>query len=162
MKMNWIKLPKSNERGATLVEFAIAASVFMVAMFAVLEFGRLLWVHNALSDAARRGARYASVHSMTDGTGSKNVAVCGNPKSTVSRLDNDLTQANGSPLCNDLTPPNVQVAYVLFDVNRATVSVSITNYQFQFVVPIIGTTITMPTYNTTLTGECAGRVPASL
>jgi len=150
MKMNWIKLPKSNERGATLVEFAIAASVFMVAMFAVLEFGRLLWVHNALSDAARRGARYASVHSMTDGTGIKNVAVYGNPEGT------------GNPLVTDLTTANVQVAYDLFDVNRGTVSVSITNYQFQFVVPIIGTTITMPTYNTTLTGECAGRVPASL
>jgi len=113
--MSWIKLPKSNERGATLVEFAIAASVFMVAMFAVLEFGRLLWVHNALSDAARRGARYASVHSMTDGTGIKNVAVYGNPQGT------------GSPLVNDLTTANVQVAYDLFDVNRGTVSVSNNN-----------------------------------
>ena len=50
---------KAGQRGATLVEFAIAATVLLTAIFAVLEFGRALWTHNALSDAARRGARYA-------------------------------------------------------------------------------------------------------
>src|SRR5262245_7916055 len=144
------KLPKSNERGATLVEFAIAASVFLVSMFAVLEFGRALWVHNALSDAARRGARYAVVHQMNDATSVRNVVVFGNPEGT------------GQPLVNNLTTSNVQVDYSFFNVNRGTVSVSITNYQFQFVVPLIGTTITMPAYTTTLTGESAGRIPASL
>ena len=47
---------KNNERGSTLVEFAIGVTVFVTVMFAVLEFGRALWVHNALSDAARRCA----------------------------------------------------------------------------------------------------------
>ena len=50
---------KSGQRGATLVEFAIGATVFLTAMFAVIEFGRALWTHNALADAARRAARYA-------------------------------------------------------------------------------------------------------
>src|SRR5258705_8514311 len=50
---------KSGQRGASLVEFAIGATVFLMAMFAVIEFGRALWTHNALSDAARRAARYA-------------------------------------------------------------------------------------------------------
>ena len=54
----------SSERGATLVEYAIALSVFLVSMFAVIEFGRALWTHNALADAARRGARYAALHSL--------------------------------------------------------------------------------------------------
>ena len=54
------------ERGATLVEFAIGATVFLTAIFAVLEFGRALWVHNALSDAARRGARYAVLNPASD------------------------------------------------------------------------------------------------
>ena len=31
---------KSRERGATLVEFSIGASVFLLVMFAVIEFGR--------------------------------------------------------------------------------------------------------------------------
>jgi len=150
MKMSRSKLTRSNERGATLVEFAIAASVFLVSMFAVLEFGRALWVHNALSDAARRGARYAVVHSMTDATGVKNVVVYGNP------------EGSGQPLVYNLNTSNVQVDYSFFNVNRRTVSLSITNYQFQFVVPLVGTTITMPAYTTTLTCESAGRIPASL
>jgi len=58
-----IKSCKTNERGSTLVEFAIGATVFLTAMFAVLEFGRALWTHNALTDAARRGARYATPRS---------------------------------------------------------------------------------------------------
>ncbi len=57
-----LKTKRSGERGAALVEFAIAALVFLTAVFAVIEFGRLLWVHNALTDAARRGARYAVNH----------------------------------------------------------------------------------------------------
>src|ERR1051326_6652350 len=39
---------KHDEKGSTLVEYAIGASVFVMAMFAVLEFGRALWAHNAL------------------------------------------------------------------------------------------------------------------
>ena len=38
-------------------------------------------------------------------------------------------------------------------------TVSITEYEFQFVIPIVGTTITMPSYTTTLTGESIGFVP---
>ena len=49
-----IKTCRDNERGSTLVEFAIGVTVFLTAMFAVLEFGRALWGHNALTDAARR------------------------------------------------------------------------------------------------------------
>jgi Flp pilus assembly protein TadG len=35
-----IKNCRDNERGSTLVEFSIAATVFITAMFAVMEFGR--------------------------------------------------------------------------------------------------------------------------
>lgn len=141
---------RKNERGATLVEFAIGATVFLTAMFAVIEFGRVLWTHNALSDAARRGARYAVNHATGDVTAVKNVAVYGDP-------------AGGTkPLVDNLTPGNVQVQYSNFGLGAGTVSVSITGYQFQFVIPIVGTTISMPNYNTTLTGENAGLVPPNL
>jgi len=56
----------------------------------------------------------------------------------------------------------VNVNYNNFGLNDGTVSVSITGYQFQFVVPIIGTTITMPSYTTTLTAESAGYVPGNV
>lgn len=138
---------QSGERGASMVEFAIALSVFLVAMFAVIEFGRAIWAHNALADAARRGARYAALHSANDAADVKNVVVYGDPAGG--------TQA----VVPNLTTDNVSVNYSDFGLNKGTVTVSITDYQFQFVVPIVGTTITMPAYATTLTGESVGFVP---
>ena len=132
---------RNNERGSTLVEFAIGVTVFVTAMFAVLEFGRALWVHNALSDAARRGARYAVLHSAGSADQVKNIVVYGNEAGT------------GQPMLNDLTAANVNVVYNNFGLNDGTVSVSITGYQFQLVIPIIGKTITMPSYTTTLSAE---------
>ena len=145
-----IKSCKDNERGSTLVEFAIGVTVFVTAMFAVLEFGRALWVHNALSDAARRGARYAVLHSSGSATEVKNVVVYGDPA------------GSGQPMLNNLSTANVDVVYNNFGLNDGTVSVSITGYKFQFVVPIIGTTITMPSYTTTLGGESAGFIPGNV
>ena len=148
--MRLIKRFDSDERGATLVEYAIAVSVFLTAMFAVIEFGRALWVHNALSDAARRGARYAVLHTANDSAQVKNVVVYGDP-------------AGGSqPTLTNLSTENVQVNYSQFGLNTGTVTVSITNYKFEFVIPIVGTTITMPNYTTTLTGESVGLIPADM
>jgi len=148
MKQN--KRFKSKEQGATLVEFSIAATVFLVAMFGVIEFGRALWTHNALSDAARRGARYATLHAATEMDQVKNVVVYGNAEGT------------GNPLIPNLTTDNVSVDYSSFALNAGTVSVSVTDYQFQFIVPIVGTTITMPNYTTTLTGESVGWIPDNI
>jgi Flp pilus assembly protein TadG len=145
-----IKHCKENERGSTLVEFAIGVTVFATAMFAVLEFGRALWVHNALADAARRGARYAVLHTSGDSASVKNVVVYGD------------AAGSGQPMLNNLSTANVNVTYNNFGLNDGTVTVSITGYQFQFVVPIIGTTITMPSYKTTLTAESAGLIPANV
>jgi Flp pilus assembly protein TadG len=152
---------KAGQEGSTLVEFAIGASVFLLVMFAVIEFGRALWVHNALADAARRAARYAvnqpaSSPAGTATTGTnvgpsiaaiRNVGVYGNPA------------GSGAPMVNNLTPANLDVQYTNFGVGQGTVAVTITNYQHQFVVPVIGTTINMPDYESTLTGESAGTVP---
>ncbi|HKG60241.1 MAG TPA: TadE family protein [Pyrinomonadaceae bacterium] len=148
MKQN--KLFKSGERGTTMVEFAIALMIFLTAMFAVMEFGRALWVHNALTDAARRGARYAALHSSADSAGVKNVVVYGDPAGGTQSVVPNLTTAN------------VTVTYSDFALNKGTATVSVTGYQFQFIIPIIGTTITMPSYTTTLTGENAGFIPDNI
>jgi Flp pilus assembly protein TadG len=141
---------RTGERGSTLVEFSIAATVFLTAMFGVIEFGRALWVHNALTDAARRGARYAVTHSSGDAAQVKNVVVYGDP-------------AGGTkPLVPNLSTGNVTVNYSNFALNKGTATVGINNYKFQFVVPIIGKTITMPKYSTTLTGESVGWIPKNM
>jgi len=141
---------RNRQRGATLVEFSIAATVFLMAMFAVLEFGRVLWTHNALADAARKGARYAVLHSQGDIGAVKNVVVYGDP-------------AGGTnPVVDNLSTTNVNVEYSNFKLDGGTVQVTITDYRFQFVIPIIGTQIQMPNYTTTLTGESVGTLPPVL
>ena len=140
---------RKNERGTALVEFAIGATVFFTVMFAVVEFGRMLYVHNALSDAARRGARYAVVNTEANKENVKKMAVYGNT--------NDGTQ---QPLVDHLTTDNILVTYSAapnnFGVNKGTVTVQIQNYDFSFSVPFVGGKIRMPAYKTTLTGENAG------
>ncbi len=151
------KSAKISERGATLLEFAIGATVFLTVMFAVVEFGRLFWVHNALRDAARRGTRYATIR-KNDAAGIlavKNVVVYGNPNA------NPVT---AKPLVPGLTTAQVAVNYQNYNgiqlSSKATVTIN--NYQFQFAVPLVGGTISLPTYRTTLPGESAGFVPCDL
>jgi Flp pilus assembly protein TadG len=56
--------------GSSAVEFAIAAPILFVLMFAVIEFGRAWWTKNAFQYAIERAARYAvicSANCPTDG-----------------------------------------------------------------------------------------------
>jgi Flp pilus assembly protein TadG len=137
---------KKTERGASLLEFAIAATVFLTVLFAVVEFGRALWVHNALTDAARRGARYAVLHKSTDIDDVKKIVVYG-----------DLTET--TPMLENLTTANVTVTYNAFNLDSGTASVSIHDYQFQLILPLLVSSISMPNYTTTLTGESVGLIP---
>ncbi|TDF66195.1 TadE/TadG family type IV pilus assembly protein [Cupriavidus sp. L7L] len=49
------------QRGATAVEFAIAAVLFFSLLLGILEFGRVLYTWNAVAEATRWGARQAVV-----------------------------------------------------------------------------------------------------
>jgi Flp pilus assembly protein TadG len=48
-----------NERGAELVEFALALPLLLVVFGGIVDFGLLLQRHQVLSNAAREGARLA-------------------------------------------------------------------------------------------------------
>jgi hypothetical protein len=64
------------------------------------------------------------------------------------------------PLLPGLSIANVQVNRTSdFSVNSGTATVSITGYEFQFVLPMLPKKIAMPSYSTTLTGESAGLIP---
>jgi Flp pilus assembly protein TadG len=140
---------RSDERGAALLEFAIGATLFLSASFAVIEVGRLLWVHNSLVDATRRAARYAVNQGMSTGaqTQAKNMAVYGN------------TGGTGQPLVQDLEPTHVKLTYQNFELGGGTVTAEIENYDFKFVLPLVNKTMRLPAYKTSLTGENAGYVP---
>jgi Flp pilus assembly protein TadG len=156
------------ERGSTVVEMAMAAGVFFMLIFGIIEFGRLLYTHNALTDAARRGARYAVLHNEDDPCVAS-VVVYGE-----THINPNTCAPTGAPLINGLTTANVFVTYQGADLdgdpatpnpwgtNLGTATVTIENYTFDLSVPFVSRTLNMPTYSTTLTSESAGEEPDPL
>jgi hypothetical protein len=136
----------------------------------IIEFGRLLYTHNALTDAARRGARYALYISRRTLPCVKNVVVYGE-----THVDPTTCAPTGPALINKLTTANVVVTYdgadadnnpatppTSYGMNLGTVTVSIQNYSFTLGIPFATKTFTMGAYTTTLTSESAGEEPSPI
>ncbi len=51
-----------NRRGQAVVEFAFVAPVFLLIMFAIIQFSVLILNRSAITFATRQGARIASIH----------------------------------------------------------------------------------------------------
>lgn len=143
---------RDNERGGSLIEFTVVALVFFMMLLGIVSAGNLYYTHNALVDATRRGARYAVLNPTGSTTAVRNVVIYG--------TDNPPTGA--IPLVYNLQPANVTVNYNGLNVAQGTVTVTIQGYNFPFVLPTSTTSIAMPPYRTTLTGECAGFFPPNL
>ena len=57
MRLSALRSLGRSRNGATLVEFALVAPVFFALLFGTLEFGRALWIQQALQETAIVGAR---------------------------------------------------------------------------------------------------------
>lgn len=172
---------RKQERGTSMAEFAVVATFFFMLIFGVIEFGRLFYTINALTDAARRGARYAIIHSADeinpddpDGNAYavkcvRNVVMYGethisaypgcDPPAGQPVLINGIQNATievdfqGADLDNNPTSPNP------YGANLGMATVTIKNYQFNISIPLIHRSITLPNYTTTLPAESAGFEP---
>ena len=149
---------RRNEAGSTIAEFAVVAAVFFMVIIGIFEFGRLFYTHNALTDAARRGARYAVLHKESDVACVRNVVVYGE-----THVDSGTCAPTGPALINGLAPADVNVVYTgtgtnAFGMNLGTATVTI-DYTFDLTLPLFSREITMPAYSTTLTAESAGEIP---
>lgn len=58
------------QRGGALLEFAVALPVLAMLLFGIFEFGRVLWIENALHYSVQQAARCASINLNTCGNGS--------------------------------------------------------------------------------------------
>lgn len=160
---------KKNEKGTTIAEFAVVALVFFIIIIGIIEFGRLLYTHNALTDAARRGARFAALHKESDVELVRKEVVYGS-RATYDDDGNALT----APLINGLTVDMVQVEYLgkplnvdgslrtNYGTNLGTTTVKIVDYKYDLLIPLIGRELTLPEYSTTLTAESAGEPPENI
>jgi Flp pilus assembly protein TadG len=143
---------RGSERGGSLIEFTVVASVFFMMLVAIVAAGNLYYTHNALVEATRRGARYAVLNPNGSTAAVQNVVVYGT----------DTPAEGATSLIYNLQPDNVTVTYTGLNVAAGTVTVTIENYTFPFVIPAATTSVTMPPYRTTLTGESAGFIPPDI
>lgn len=146
------------QRGITCVEFAIVAAVLFMIIFGVIEFGRALFVANALSEGTRRGARVAAVCPV------------GDPRPAQVAI---LADANGaSGIATNLTTANIAVAYL----NQAGapladpmanytqiqyVQVRVVGYTMQLLIPFVLPEFLMPAFTATLPRESLGYSPTA-
>jgi Flp pilus assembly protein TadG len=56
---------RRGETGAAVVEFALVVPVLFLIVFAVIDFGRALWIQNVLISGVREGARAGAVQQTT-------------------------------------------------------------------------------------------------
>jgi Flp pilus assembly protein TadG len=56
-----------SDDGTGMVEFALAASLFLMLIMGIVEFGLASWQKNAAASDAREGARYAIVRGSKSG-----------------------------------------------------------------------------------------------
>ncbi|HET6962465.1 MAG TPA: TadE/TadG family type IV pilus assembly protein [Terriglobia bacterium] len=150
---------RGTQKGQSLVEMALVCLIFFFLLFGILEFARALWTYNTIVQSTRQAARWAVVNvanaaDTTDINRARNIVIYGYP---------DV--GSGTPLVPglDTATVTVQIQPLQTDFSGTAVSekisVSVSNYQFQFIVPI-APTLTIPAFETTLYTESKGNFPA--
>lgn len=106
------------ERGATAVEFALVAPVFLMFVLGLMDLGRLFYIKNLMQYAVGQSARYVVV----------------NPTITQSALET-YAQSQVSSMFGDITfTADVPGTDVVGSVSYRTISAS---YTFNYMLPLV-------------------------
>jgi Flp pilus assembly protein TadG len=70
---------RDHARGQTLVEFALVFPIFVLMLFGLIDMGRYVYFSSTLSQAAREGARLASVEASWLGSTDPSCGTAGGP-----------------------------------------------------------------------------------
>jgi Flp pilus assembly protein TadG len=113
---------RSSDRGAAAVEFALVVPVLLMVVFGIIDFGRMMNVQLQVSEAAREGARAATVITGTESerhdAAASRIALF--TSSTIGGVEFDGAD---SSFCS--------IAPGRGDINTVTAS-----YQFTFITPV--------------------------
>jgi Flp pilus assembly protein TadG len=121
-----VERARLRQHGLAMVELAMTAPVLLLLLYAIVEFGNMLYQYALLADAARNADRYLGSHAIADSSGvptltatlvgaTRNLVVYGNTAGSGSALLPGLasgqvtvaTQTDGS----GATDVTVSVAY---------------------------------------------------
>jgi Flp pilus assembly protein TadG len=116
------KFQRNYERGQNIIEFALVLPLLLIILLGVLDLGRVFFGAISLTNAAREGVRYLTMHpddvvnEYTPYWGSKSAAMDEANYSGISisesDVDVDCSNADGDDFCDSGTPATVEVTYV--------------------------------------------------
>ncbi|KAB0636605.1 TadE/TadG family type IV pilus assembly protein [Burkholderia latens] len=122
------------ERGAAIVEFALIASILIMLLIGIFEFGRVLFYWNTASEAMRLGARTAVVCDV-------------NAAGIAKRVKSMLPLLSSANVSVGYTPSGCDISSCSF------VTVSVTNVTVKTMIPFVNVSIKMPPFTTRLPRE---------
>jgi Flp pilus assembly protein TadG len=123
MKINRMN---QKERGSAILEGSLVLLTFILLLLGTVDFGQVLYFHQALTDRARAAARYGAIY-PTDTTGIQNMAIYNQP----------TTSGSPTPMIGGLTSSMIAVSNLDINTDNARVVVTISNYPIQFFSPYI-------------------------
>jgi Flp pilus assembly protein TadG len=127
------RYPRRAGRGQALVEFAFVLPIFLLILFGIIDGGRAIYSNNALSQAAREGARWGSVQERAQDTAGRRaieaetlarITAVGSTTATVT------CERNGSTIAT---------------CGSGDILVVTVEADFQFVTPFLGSLMGEPT-----------------
>ena len=130
------------QRGTTTVEFAIVGLLLLTLLFAVIEFGRIVFTLNMLQEGARRAARVAAVCEVGNAAVANAAVFTDLPGFSTSNVVVEYLDQNGAPTGNFSS-----IRYV---------RVRIVNYSFPIAIPLTNPTFDAPEFSSTLPRESLG------
>ena len=131
---------RSDQKGNSLVEFALSITLIVVLFSGAFQFGFAFHTYNQLEAAVRSGARYGSIQvynsstttpSTSFSTAVKNMVVYGTPTVTGSEtpIVSGLTTSHVTvtPLFRNNAPVMIQVGITGFPLNAIFQTYNLTN-----------------------------------
>jgi len=134
---------RDRQRGATAVEFALVAIIFVTLLMAIVEFGRWMYTLEMVAEATRTGARVAVVCDINDAK----------------------IKAEMQARVPQLSLSNAQVSVQYFPAgcsksNCQGVQVGVTGATFTPAIPFLSVAFPIPPFSTTLPRESLESVNA--
>lgn len=135
------------QSGTTTVEFAIVGAVVITLLFAVIEFGRIIFTLSVLNEGARRAARVAAVCDVGNAAIANAAVFATLPGLSTSNVLTEYLGQNGAPLGDPSGGDYGSIRYV---------RVRIVDYSFGIAIPFIAPVFTAPEFSSTLPRESLG------
>src|SRR5260370_1096289 len=125
---------QKQRKGAVIIETGLIFVVFAFMLMGAFDFAQFLFIHQALVDRARSSARWGAVSDPTNSSAIQNMVL----------YNQTTVPAGATSGVFGLTSAMVTVSTAGSGTDDYRLIVSITNYPYTMISPIIGGTYTGP------------------